>query len=252
MSNSKCLLKSLAFLVSLSIVISGISDDKNYSNISGTQIYLFENKNEFSYISVDNSSTSILKATLYLYSSSSVSALKSKGIWTSIGFGSTEMKNSDIYLCGMNKDETLWCKQFDGVRENIFETSNSNIKVTNSKITELGNDYSPYVTKIEWSFEKAENTSKWTVNGIINGTVKAISAMGYVPSSEFPQEHRIYYTISTGDGNKKPSTTTTTTTTTTSTTTGTNTNTNNNNLQGGDSYSLKYSIYILILILLII
>lgn len=192
------------------------------------------------------SRTSVLKATLYLYSSRSVSSLKSEGIWTGIGFGSSEMRNSDIYLCGMNKDETLWCKQYDGVSNNILETTNSNLKVTNSKITELGNDYSPYKTKIEWTFEKAETSSKWTVNGIINGTVKAISAMGKVPNAGFPQQHQLFFTISTGDGNKMPSTNTNTETNVT------DTNNNNNNNNNGSSFLesvLSYKFICMIILL---
>lgn len=166
--------------------------------------------------------TTKLKAKLYLYLNTPISNINN-GVYTSIGFGTTLMLNSDILLCAVTKT-TQWCKDYTGLREDISPKS-SITNVISSKVSTLDSVWSPYVTQVVWEIERTMDPTPY-----INGTKDAIYAYGSLNSSGTPQEHPggYYGNISTGDGNTRspPAATTTTETTTTTTsasTTGTTT-----------------------------
>lgn len=191
---------ALRILISLHIVFSvytqpaSLTSAKDYKNISGNQIYLFEMSNAFSYISIDVTQTTKLKATIYLYINQSITAI-SNGVYTSIGFGTSQMSGSDIVLCAVKSDKSCWCKDYNGVKENINPKSTTLTTLISSKVDTLGDAWAPYKTLITFNIERT-----MTVADILNGNVSAISAYGSLNSSGAPIEHTKYYSFKTGDG----------------------------------------------------
>lgn len=174
-----------------------LAEAKNYTNIDGTQIYLFTSTKAFSYISIDSTVKDKMKATVYLYLTTPVTSI-SNGVYTSIGFGTVLMKDSDILLCAVTGSEEQWCKDYLGVKDDIVEVS-LKTKLLNKKInSSLGAGWSPYVTQVTWEIERTMDPT-----GAINGTIEASYAYGSLNSAGIPQEHpKGYYNgIRTGDGN---------------------------------------------------
>lgn len=185
----------LISLFFLSLQQNSLSEAKDYKNINGTQIYMAENTNYFAYISINND-TSKLNATIYLYTKSDITTL-SEGIYIAIGFGTTEMPNADIILCAALKDKTGWCKDYNGVHDDIvLKTS-----ITSNVVFVFDNapaGFSPLLYRASWSFTRT-NTD---VSKLIAGTTPAIWAFGSI-SGGVPTEHlsKNYGDIKTGDGN---------------------------------------------------
>lgn len=191
---------TLSFFILISLFFSSIQQNslteaKDYKNLNGTQIYMNENTNYFAYISINND-TSKLNATIYLYTKTDITTA-SEGIYIAIGFGTTEMPNSDIILCAALKDKTGWCKDYNGVHDDIvLKTS-----ITSNVVFAFDNapaGFSPFIYRASWSFTRT-NTN---VSKIIDGTTPAIWAYGSI-SGGVPIEHpkNNYGSIKTGDGN---------------------------------------------------
>lgn len=193
----------MQFLVALLLLTmsnQGESDSlsaaKDYNNIPGAQIYLFSTGSAFSYITIDSTITSKLKATVYLYLSSPLSSL-SNGVYTAIGFGTSQMSNADILLCAVTNSQTQWCKDYMGFNGGISQKS-SITTVVSSVVNTIGAGWSPYITQIIWQIERAMDPTPY-----INGSKSAITAFGNLNSSGTPQQHPDGYNknINTGDGN---------------------------------------------------
>lgn len=201
---------AFALICTLSFSNSSIIDnEKDYANIDGTQIYLFQTSKVFGYLNIDSTVTTSMKATMVFYSTSTVSSLSNSGIWSGIGFGTSDMKGSNMIICGMDIGSSMWCNQYKGNSKDVSLKSPQSITVTDSQLTDLttsSEDYGSYVSKVTWSFTVDFDSTD--LSNIISGNEKAISAWGHVPSSQSPEEHVADYRISTGDGNKKLSSTT--------------------------------------------
>lgn len=205
------------FLLLLLFIEFSISDlidrEKDFLSLPGIQIYMFENTQVFGYFTINNDNLKNLKGkninelngSLTIYTRSSYSELSTTGIWTAIGFGSSKMHDSDIILCGMNKDYSLFCQDFLAVYYKIMPKLEEEQTITmyDSEIINLENidgNYACYLTKIKWDFtRKIKN-----LNEIIKGNEKAISAWGHINDFGIPKEHHLRYEdIGTGDGNQK-------------------------------------------------
>lgn len=170
----KKLFTTLLVLFSLcSYILSDLAAEKNYSSLPGTQIYLFENNQSFSYLSVDESDTTKLKATLNFFSSSDVVTLSENGFWTSVGLGSNQMSGASIILCGMNTNQSLFCKSYISSGHSISKDNSTGLTVISSNKSDLGNEFSPYKTKFQWTFSRnvdTDSSAKWN-NCICNSSL---------------------------------------------------------------------------------
>lgn len=164
----------IAFISLLSLSKANIIDDeKKYSSIDGTQIYMFETSTVFAYLSIDNTVTTNMKATMNFYSTTTTTDLSKTGLWSGIGFGTSVMVGSNMIICGMDIGSSLWCKQFDGKNHFIEAIANQTINVTASSVTDLKTvtgDYGSYVSKLSWSF--TVNFSSTDLQSIISGDEK--------------------------------------------------------------------------------
>lgn len=172
---------------------SDLTSAKDYKNISGNQIYLFEEDMAFSYITIDITQTTKLKATIFLYINQSLSSI-SNGVYTSIGFGTSVMAGADIILCAAKSDSTCWCKDYTGIKENI-NSKTAITTLTSFKVDVLATTWAPYKTLITFNIERT-----MTVTDILNGNMFAISAYGALNSSGAPMQHSNSYSFKTGDG----------------------------------------------------
>lgn len=184
------------FILGLQLETDSYSAAKDYKTIPGTQIYLFDRSNAFSYISIDSTSTSRMKATVYLYLTGQLTTI-SNGVYTSIGFGTSQMSGSDILLCAVTQSGNQWCKDFVGGRSDITETGGITTLIS-AEVNSLGAVWSPFITQVIWKIERAINPTTY-----INGLGNAIYAYGSLDSSGNPQRHPngYYNSIRSGDGN---------------------------------------------------
>ncbi len=207
-----------------------LTEAKNYKNNTGVQIYMNNNNNVFSYISIDATVTDKLKATLYLYTTIDVTNT-SVGFYTSIGFGGSKMSGSDILLCAVENDKSTWCKDYTGSKTDI-SIKKSITTLTSGSWNNALSTFSPFTYVAIWNIERQMNPSD-----VINGRNYAIYAFGSLSASGVPAEHNRNYfsSINTGDGNSGTTfietVSTSTTSTTTTTTASTNTTTNTTNTQ---------------------
>jgi len=214
---------TILVLISFTFQQNSLSEAKDYKNLNGTQIYMSENTNYFSYISINND-TSKLNATIYLYTKIDITSL-SEGIYIGIGFGTSEMKGADIILCAALKDKNGWCKDYNGNDKYIVEKTS----ITSSVVFSWENahaGFSPYTYKASWSFVRTMDVSK-----IISGASPSIWAYGSISGGQAVLHQKSNYgAIKTGDGNIGLTT---------------------GNSNGGNSFSIKMSLFIMIVISLI-
>lgn len=175
-----------------------LSAAKDFQNISGTQIYMFEKSYAFSYISIDSTVTDKLKATIYLYISTPLSSI-SNGVYTAIGFGTSQMSGSDILICSVDSTGICSCSDVKGVNQGVTSTTQVTNLVSSKVTTPLGAAWSPYVIQVTFDITRKMNPAD-----VISGKSQAISAFGTLNSQKLPQQHNNgdNAAIKTGDGSK--------------------------------------------------
>lgn len=181
-----------SILLSLSYQQSSLTKAKDFKNTNGVQLYIVENSNYFSYMSIDND-TSKLNATLYLYLKDDLSEFN-EGIYISIGFGTVSIVDSDIILCAALTNKTGWCRDYIGLHDNISEkpTVTSNVLFKWEKVSELFLSYNYLAT---WTFTRPMNSSD-----IVTGKSPALWAYGSILGGE-PIKHsrKNYGSIEVGE-----------------------------------------------------
>lgn len=213
------------FLIILKIVLSNtttansssnstnlIDNERNYTNIPGVQIYLFENNEVFSYISINSTITDELHADLYLFTRLEKENYTDHGLWTAIGLGGYKMIDADMMICGFDKKiANMWCKDYvglhgliKGVESLVYSVEGSVIDLEDSNLKE-GENWGYYKTKFTWSLKRKLNSnSNYLLADVFNGQTEAISAWGWVDKDGVPDKHVVSYNyIVTGDGNQK-------------------------------------------------
>lgn len=185
---------SFLFLFCICDETDSLSSANDYKNNKGVQIYMNKENTIFSYISINTNITDKLSATLYAYTTFKYGE-SNNGFYIAIGFGTSDMDNSDILLCGINKDASFFCKDYNGVGHNI-QQKESITTLNNSKYELANSSFTPYTHKYTWSI-----TRNMDPQNIINGKVPAISSFGGLSSPNIPVVHNSYNSFKTGDGN---------------------------------------------------
>lgn len=211
-SKRNFLLILILFAINLQLTLTTLTfaDLKNYACESGTQIYLFEDSQFFSMLSIDNSNSSqnTLKATLYLITSLSFPNIQSAGLYIGMGFGSQSMNGTLMVICGLNKNQSFFCKDYTGASRNANENSTQRVNIDNTAFVDLttlsNSDYGSYKSMIQWSFTRtiaSSETGALNVNSLISGSVNIMASYGPLVSNGVPDVHYQYYNnIKTGDG----------------------------------------------------
>ena len=221
----------LCFLL-ISLTIQGAEDSlasaNDYANIAGTQVYLYEKSNAFSYMTIDSTSTDKLKAKVYLYVNVNLADL-SAGVYTAFGLGTKKMLGSDMVVCAATKDSTMWCKDFEGASTFSSPSATKKTTLVSSSAKALSSAWAPYKTVITWDIERTTSPSK-----LLDGTELIISAFGSLSDATTVSVHSFYNYPTYSELNKPLTTTSSTSTTTTTATSTTSTSSSNLNI-------LKYS-----------
>lgn len=175
-------------LVSLTMQLAedSLASAKDYANIAGTQVYLYEKENAFSYMSVDSTSKDKLKAKLYLYVNVNLADV-SAGVYTSFGLGSQKMLGSDMVVCAATKDSTMWCKDFEGAKDYSAPSSTKKTTLISSSAKTLSSAWAPYKTVITWDIERTTSPTK-----ILDGSELIISAFGPLVDANTISVHPFY------------------------------------------------------------
>lgn len=184
----------ISFLICMCDETDSLSSANDYKNNKGVQIYMNKENTIFSYISINTNITDKLSATLYAYTTFKHGD-SNNGFYVAIGFGTSDMDNSDILLCGINKDSSFFCKDYNGVGHNI-QQKESITTLNNSKYELPNSSFAPYNYKYSWSI-----TRNMDPQNIINGKIPAISSYGGLSSPNIPVVHNSYNSFKTGDGN---------------------------------------------------
>jgi hypothetical protein len=150
---------------------SSITGARDYASLSGVQVYIYDKSYAFSYLSIDISNTTKLKAKLFLYTSIADLTTLSTGVYTSIGFGSSVMSGSDILLCAYEKDKTSWCKDYKGINQNITNKASITTLLSTSTLT-LDSNWGNLKTMIVWNIERTMDPTP-----VMNGTTSAMEHM---------------------------------------------------------------------------
>lgn len=168
----------------------------DYSNMSGIQTYFLSSSSIYYFATFTGSSSSIT-STLYLFMSESQSDIDSaNGVWAGIGFGSSNMLNSDVVMCTYTPTNRFSC--YDAWSNSYVNPSTdsslggkNDITFSSGTITNVS--IGSYKTLITFTFIKDissldnydwSNFASWQTNqGEING------AYGYLNASKTATKH---------------------------------------------------------------
>lgn len=164
-----------------------LSSAKDYKTIPGSQLYLIDDGNIFSYLSLTpDSNSTLMNATLFYYTKSDMKALSLVGEWIAVGFASNEMANADIVLCSFQANKGF-CKDYLGVPGFLQIASTSIYTVNVNSRTNIPN-YGDFKTEI--TFQILRQMNSFTV---IEGSRPCISAYGALDNLGNPQFHNSNY-----------------------------------------------------------
>lgn len=182
------------FLLPFTLSQSLVTGD--YSNMNGIQVYFFASSSAYSFGSFTGSSSSV-SGTIYLFLSETQSKIdSSNGVWAGVGFGSSNMNNSDMVICSYVPNNKFSC--YDGWSySNGIPSNDSSLGGRNDIVASSGTITSVSVgsfkTLIRFNFTKNISNldnfdwsgfASWqTNNGGISG------AYGYLDGSQNVMKH---------------------------------------------------------------
>lgn len=193
-------------------VLTQISTTKDYISSNGIQVYLYEDSSYYIYLSIDSESSLTLKMTIYLYTTKTVEDItsSSNGIYLGIGFGSTAMADSDIIICGVTKNKTGFCDDYNARGWSIVQKTINITNLKEFKSESLDQVWAPYKNlctfKVERKPDPLDTNSKFDVSKIIKGQEDMVACLGEILSGKIPKKHtKTMYTYKTKDGTTKDS-----------------------------------------------
>ncbi len=138
--------KILVFLLCIYTINCQLSNELDYGNMNGVQVYFLKDSQAFIYATLTGDST-ILTATFYLYLPSSKDSISSKGYYGAIGFGSNSMANSDLMIFIYNNGK-FSCGDYYApgymIQADKDIGGKDNVSFVSGDIRSLDSSFSPY------------------------------------------------------------------------------------------------------------
>lgn len=182
---------------------SQLTETYKYSTMNGIQVYYIKN-NEYYLYATYSGDSSTLQATVTLMTSKTQAQLDStNGIYVGLGFGTDGMYNTDMVICQYMPGNKFSCTDYWSVAERSPSTDvmlggKNDVTLLDSSITSLDSTYSPYITRVTFSFKKdltnldqydwsgfkTWNTSNTKISGAIGNNAADGSILQHIINSD--------------------------------------------------------------------